>query len=99
MSPSIRLSKAQCPSTEAERLFMDDNDRARRFREIMGALLWLAINTRPDIMYAVNQLSKYNNNPGPRHWYAMEQVLRYLKGTLDYGLRFTPESHHPEHTC
>jgi len=88
MSPTTRLSKSQCPTTDEERRFMEEEDRANKFREIMGALLWLAINTRPDIMYAVNQLSKYNNNPGPKHWYAMEQVLRYLKGTLNYGLCF-----------
>jgi len=84
------------PSNDEERRFMEENDRATKFREIMGALLWLALNTRPDIMYAVNQLSKYNNNPGPKHWYAMEQVLRYLKGTLEYGLYFNRAPLKPE---
>jgi len=98
LSPAIKLSSDMSPSTDAERKFMEDNDRAQKFREILGALLWLAINTRPDIMYAVNQLSKYNNNPGPVHWHAMEYVLRYLKGTVDYGLRFSKTNINPEHS-
>jgi len=89
ISPAIRLTHAMCPQTDEERTFMQTNDRASKYREILGALLWLAINTRPDLMYAVNQLSKFNNNPGPDHWYAMENVLRYLKGTLDLGLQFS----------
>jgi len=78
MSPLMKLSKLDCQ--------LPEDDRTKRYREIVGALLWLDINTRPDLSYAVNQLSKYLNNPGLEHWYAMEQVLRYLKGTSDYGL-------------
>jgi len=96
ISPTTKLSKSMCPSTPEEHEFMLQFDRATKFREIMGALLWLAINTRPDIMYAVNQLSKYNNNPGPQHWYAMEKVLRYIKGTLDYGICFNSTDSEPQ---
>jgi len=88
MSPAVRLSKSQCPSTDNAINFMAEFDRATTFREILGGLLWLSINTRPDISYAVNQISKFCNNPGPIHWNAMESVLRYIKGTLDWGLRF-----------
>ncbi|XP_057322554.1 uncharacterized protein LOC130665943 [Microplitis mediator] len=39
-------------------------------------------------MYAVNYLSQFNTNYNVEHWKAAKRVLRYLKGTLDYGLRF-----------
>ena len=78
MSPPMKLSKLDCQ--------LPEDDRTKRYREIAGALLRLEINTRPDLSYAVNQLSKHLNNPGMEHWYAIEQVLRYLKGTSDYGL-------------
>ena len=37
-------------------------------------------------MFAVTYVSKFSHNPGRRHWYALEQILRYLKGTIDYGI-------------
>lgn len=39
-------------------------------------------------MYAVNALSKFNNNPGEQHWIAAKRVLRYLRGTTKCGLLF-----------
>ena len=49
----------------------------------MGSLLWLSNVTRPDISYAVSQVSKYKSNPGMEHWKAFKRILRYLKGTMD----------------
>ena len=41
--------------------------------------------TRPDIAFAVRRLSSFTQNPGPFHWNVVRRVLRYLKGTKDYG--------------
>ncbi|XP_055622819.1 uncharacterized protein LOC129766322 [Toxorhynchites rutilus septentrionalis] len=41
---------------------------------------------RPDICYAVNVLSRFNANPGERHWNAVKHLLRYLNGTSKYRL-------------
>ena len=46
-------------------------------------------NTRPDICFAVNTLSQYMVNPKHVHLIGAKYVMRYLKGTLDYGLRYT----------
>ncbi|XP_073814329.1 uncharacterized protein [Musca autumnalis] len=43
---------------------------------------------RPDIAYAVNFMSQFNSNYTEEHWKAVKRILRYLKGTLDYGLLF-----------
>lgn len=37
-------------------------------------------------MYAVAVVSRYLNNPGRDHWLAVKRILRYIKGTIDYGI-------------
>jgi hypothetical protein len=51
--------------------------------------MYLASATRPDISYAVSKLSRFVSNPGEDHWQALERVLRYLKGTMSYGIHYT----------
>ena len=63
--------------------------KTKPFRQLLGALLWLAINTRPDIMYAVSYVAKFAQNPGRKHWEALENILKYLKGTINYGIIYT----------
>jgi hypothetical protein len=47
------------------------------------------MNTRPDICFAVNILSQYLEEPRRVHLVAAKHVMRYLKGTLDFGLCYT----------
>ena len=56
----------------------------------VGALNYLAIATRPDISYTVGVLACFTNNPGMQHWKAVKHLFRYLKGTLDYKLTYSP---------
>jgi hypothetical protein len=56
------------------------------FRHTIGQLLYVAINTRPDITAAVSILSQFVSNPGPTHWQAVKKLLRYLQGTSDLGI-------------
>ncbi|CAK9800955.1 Retrovirus-related Pol polyprotein from transposon TNT 1-94 [Anthophora plagiata] len=58
------------------------------YRSLVGALMYLAVATRPDIAHAVSVLSRFNENYGKPHWNAAKRVLRYLKGTVEYGLVF-----------
>ena len=51
--------------------------------------MYLASATRPDISFAVCKLSRFVSNPGDDHWRALERVLRYLKGTMSYGICYT----------
>jgi len=60
-----------------------------RYSQIIGSLMYLASATRPDISFAVSKLSRFVSNPGDIHWGALERVLRYLKGTMSYGIHFT----------
>jgi hypothetical protein len=60
------------------------------YRQMIGSLMYL-INTRPDICFVVNTLSKYMVELRHVHLVATKHVMRYLKGTSDYGLYFTED--------
>ena len=63
-------------------------DRAAitRYRQVIGALLYLANGTRPDIAYAVGHLARFPARHGSAHWDALERVFAYLKGTAGRAL-------------
>ena len=54
----------------------------------IGALMYLANCTRPDIAFAVNLLARYSVVPTRRHWVGVKTILRYLQGTINLGLFF-----------
>ncbi|KAL0432527.1 UNVERIFIED_CONTAM: Retrovirus-related Pol polyprotein from transposon RE2 [Sesamum latifolium] len=62
------------------------------YRRLVGRLLYLGF-TRPDISFAVQQLSQFIQHPRSSHWDAAVHVLRYLKGTSALGLFFLPPTH------
>lgn len=58
------------------------------YREAVGCLMYLSTRTRPDIALAVNRVSRHVEKPTKLHWNAVKRILKYLKGTSDYGLTF-----------
>lgn len=82
LDPGIRLSKEDAPKTEEEKKLMVNIP----YRELIGSLMFLALYTRPDILFAVTKLSQYNSNPGKQHWHQAKHILRYLSATKDYGI-------------
>ncbi|XP_059650735.1 uncharacterized protein LOC132296564 [Cornus florida] len=46
------------------------------------------VKTRPDIMYATSLLSRFMHNPSQIHVAAAKRVLRYIQGTLDFGILY-----------
>jgi hypothetical protein len=58
------------------------------YKEALGALLYLANCSRPDIAFAVSVLARASNEPTKRHWAGIKQVMRYLARTQDYGLLY-----------
>jgi hypothetical protein len=55
------------------------------YRQLVGLLMYL-VNMRPNICYAVNQLSQAMVKPTKLFWKVGKHVLRYLKGKSEYGL-------------
>ena len=60
---------------------------AAMYRHMIGSLMYLT-NTRPDIFFAVNTLSQFLTDPGNVHLIAAKHILRYLRGTVDYGIKY-----------
>ncbi|KAA3467163.1 Retrovirus-related Pol polyprotein from transposon TNT 1-94 [Gossypium australe] len=54
----------------------------------IGALIYLASHTRPDISFSVNLLARFNSFPTRRHWNRVKHVFCYLQGTRDMSLFF-----------
>ena len=50
------------------------------------------VSTRPDICFAVSTLGQFMCEPRQMHWLAAKHVLRYLRGTVGYDLRYTSSS-------
>jgi hypothetical protein len=58
------------------------------YRQLIGSLMYM-IHTRPYICYAVIAMSQFMIEPRQRHWVATKHILRYLRGTITYGLKYT----------
>ena len=50
------------------------------------------LNTRLDICYTVNVVSQFMSDPKHIHWVVAKHVLRYVRGTTTFGLRYTSSS-------
>ncbi|XP_059650721.1 UDP-glycosyltransferase 76E1-like [Cornus florida] len=57
------------------------------YRSIIGSLLYL-IALKPKIMYSVGLVARFQSNPRLSHLQAAKRILRYVKGTISYGLHY-----------
>jgi transposase InsO family protein len=87
----FNLQHCNSAQTPAEaRLWLDkDADEpevdATEFRQMVGALRYLC-NTRPDIAFSVGLISRVMDRPRTSHLAAAKRILRYVKGTMTYGI-------------
>ena len=61
------------------------------YRQLVGSLVYLIV-TRPDISYAVHQVSQYLSAPRSTHYAIVLRILRYLKGTLFHDIFYSAQS-------
>lgn len=81
------------PSSTAIKLTADGEPldiKTHPYSTLIGSLMYLSSCTRPDIAQAVGALTRYMSKPTTAHWTAAKHVLRYLAGTTNYGIIFTP---------
>lgn len=67
-------------------------DKHEDYLSIIGALMWIATNARPDIAFAAHFLSRVTANPSAEHFALAKRVLRYLKDTKDLGLVYSHDA-------
>ncbi|MCO5569630.1 hypothetical protein L7F22_023346 [Adiantum nelumboides] len=77
MQPCLKLSKDDCPKSDAEKAEMAKVP----YSSTVGSLMY-------DIAFAVGVVSRYMANLGKKHWDAVKHLLRYLKGTTSKCLCF-----------
>ena len=77
MDPSLKMSKALDEQSVNE----------KEYRRSIGCLRYL-LHTRPDLSFSVGVMSRYMQDPKTSHAAAIKQILRYLQGTLGFGLVF-----------
>ena len=68
LDPNIKLTKDHSPTSETEK----ENMKKIPYRQAIGSLMWTAVATQPDVVFAVSQ---FLENPGQPHWNAVKRVL------------------------
>lgn len=61
----------------------------KKYQKLVGQLLYIAINTRPDISASVSILSQKVSKPSMNDWNELKRIVRYLKGTINLKLRLS----------
>jgi hypothetical protein len=96
-----RSRKSPMPEDAADRLRKVDDDLSPEqqeyldnfpYRNLLGALLYLSMNTRPDISYAVGVLARFGNKPHLSACSLIVYLLQYVRSTVDRGIKFSGKS-------
>jgi len=66
-----------------------------QYRSLIGALMFIATRTRPDILYAVTAMSQFNCHPTLDHWRMLQRVLVYVYQTKQLGLCYEDSPSQP----
>ena len=85
MERSKTNNDSYSPCEEEEEDELDES----HYLATVGALLYLATYTRPDISFVVTVLARHSQKPTSRHWARIKHLFRYLRGTEDLGLQYT----------
>nr|GEW96671.1 zinc finger, CCHC-type [Tanacetum cinerariifolium] len=82
MQEKLKLSKSQGASTPAEMKRMQNVPYA----SAVGSIMYAVRCTRPDVAFAQNITSRFQQNPGDIHWTTVKNILKYLSNTKDMFL-------------
>eukprot|EP00253_Pinus_taeda_P026527 PITA_26527 len=77
----VKLS-VSCTSPEVD---------ATLYRQLVGKLLYLT-HTRPDLFFAVGLVARFMQNPRESHWKAAKRILRYVRGTVQFGIHYSAKA-------
>jgi hypothetical protein len=77
---AVKLA-ATCTSLEVDATF---------YRQLVGSLLYLT-HTRPDISFVVGLVARYMQTPHESQWKSAKRILRYVWGTVQFGIYYSSE--------
>ncbi|KAI5336252.1 hypothetical protein L3X38_015519 [Prunus dulcis] len=86
----IPISLSCTPLVASEKPCKDDGSEPadeNEYRQMVGSLLYLTA-TRPDIMFAASLLARFMHCPTKKHYGTAKRVLRYIQGTIDFGIKY-----------
>ena len=81
LSPGTKLRKES-------RALLSQHDSAL-YRSIVGSIMYLMLDTRPDLPYAVGAVSQFSSAPSVDHLAALHHILRYIRGSAHLHLHLT----------
>jgi hypothetical protein len=79
------FTKDDCPQAQNQ---ATTGNTATWYRSILASCIYVSMWTRPDIAFAISKLSKFMQNPGPKHIMALKRLIRYLRKTKELGLTY-----------
>ncbi|GJR93719.1 retrotransposon protein, putative, ty1-copia subclass [Tanacetum coccineum] len=88
MQEKLKLSKSQGASTPAEKQRM----RNLPYASAVGSIMYVVRCTRPDVAFAQNITSRFQQNSGELHWTTVKNILKYLPNTKDMFLVYRGET-------
>ncbi len=62
--------------------------KEEKYAAVVGCLLYLSVGTRPDLAFAVARAGQRAASADKTGWLMLKRILRYLNGTVNYGLRY-----------
>eukprot|EP00253_Pinus_taeda_P032104 PITA_32104 len=77
----VKLS-VSCTSPEVD---------ATLYRQLVGKLLYLT-HTRPDLSFAVGLVARFMQNPRESHYKSAKRILRYVRGTVQFGIHYSAKA-------
>lgn len=84
--PKMCLSTNDCLLTPEDKGFT----KTVPYLSAVGSLMYLTTCTHPDIPFAISLLAHFSSNPGKEHQLTVKYLFRYLKGTSDLKLTYSP---------
>ena len=81
-----------CTSTPLQLVDGSAQANSKMFRSIIGTLQYITL-TRPDLSFSINKLSQFMQQPTQIHFQQLKRVMRYLKLTINYGLKLKKPAH------
>ncbi|KAL0551706.1 hypothetical protein IC582_010795 [Cucumis melo] len=90
----INCKPTTTPMNVNEKLQQNDGAEmanAQRFRSLVGGLIYLT-HTHPDISYSIGVISRFMRRPSRDHFGIAKRVMRYIAGTIEYGIWYSKVS-------